>query len=1504
MFRKLSRFGISFSLIATLLIGISAASTAPAHAATCAEGGPCALGDTGPGGGKVFYVAPSTFACGVSLNLYCKYLEAATTLTTPSWSDTPLSWSGNTTTFSGATSTAIGSGLANTTTLIAQSSGGNQANTALTKTRGYSGGGRSDWFLPSKDESVQLAARSYLFTDFVSNWYATSSEASATQIWFLDYVVTYGPKIDSKTYSGYSRPVRAFNDGSLPCSSGGTCALGDVGPGGGKVFYVSPSTFSCGPAADLTCKYLEAAPKTWSGGSVDPTAIYAANDYNPTGQSSSPGNSLSGIGRGYIHSISILAYQIEAPTVAAGIARAYLGGGKNDWYLPATAELNLLCQVARGVTQSVTTPCTGGTTSSDFNSGIYWATNGYENSKAWAQDFSTGVQSGQTKRNTLYVRPIRAFGGPAATAPGAATVTSTVVNNAKITVNFTAPTSNGNASITSYKYSTDGGVTFSARSTGTTESPLVITTASSDGLTLVNGTTYSVQIKAVNSVGDGLATTSTSAKVMYVLGDTGPGGGTVYYYDAAGFGCGPYASSTGSPTGGLCYYLEAAPANWYGGTDPSLAWSGNTTSNVTGSTSSAIGAGYQATLAILALNATAGKAGTAARAYAGGGKSDWYLPSSAELANMYTNRVYVPGMDNTGYWSSSESSSTNAYSYNFVNGTQGDVGKSYTLNVRPIRAFGITLLSRTLAIDSASFTSTYALNATPPTLTATASIGTGTKSYTSATPGVCTVNSSSGLLAFVSSGTCSLTASITADSNYAAVTSVAINFTTTRIAQAAFSFSLSKTSKTYPHSEEITMTPSGGSGAGAIHYAISAGGTAPGCALTSSGDSHTVSASGVGTCFIAATKDADSTYLIATSSTQSFTFSESVGLTPVFSSTTSTAGGFTINISNYSADYSFTPTVDTGTVTVGVASATILPLTVTGLAAGSSATISVETARSGYVTTLTTVTGASTSNKTVTFKSNYLGGLADTTQISNISANLITSALSRANFTFLGWNTNADGTGIPYTDGAPYDFSANLPLFAQWIQNSLFGIAPSDLTLVGSLTAAGINSSFEGSTGGSTVAVQYETGSLPTGTVINIHLLSNTSRAATLITTTNSFILSFVVSWLTLTGTVPSTDPLKPLRMTISNTLIKKGASVYSLIGATAMQIGTATADGSVTISITEDPEIVIAIKKPDAPTAVTAMGGADSSALVTWSAPANDGGAEITRYLVTSSGGQTCSPSSLSSLLCSVSGLTNGTDYTFTVTASNTVGVSDSSTASVAVRPLAPVVITPPTLIPGGGGGYTPPTPDPAIAAAEARVAAELKAIAEAKMAAELKLAAEAKAAQELKIAEEARAQAEAKALAEVHAAALEAAAQLAAAEKIAAELKAIEEIRLADEAKAAAYAISLAASKKIFTVYSTSKSFKLLRSHSKKVIVAAKLIPRKSTITCIGYAKSSKTLSYAKAKVVASKQAKALCLSMKKINPTLMTKSIVYPFSKAPVTRASKRWIPISYRVQASFN
>ena len=79
-------------------------------------------------------------------------------------------------------------------------------------------------------------------------------------------------------------------------------------------------------------------------------------------------NNALGIGLGYKNSDLIVA-QGNYTTTAAGAARAYNGGSKNDWYLPTTAELNLLCQWDRGVAPSVTTRCAGGT----INSSTYGA---------------------------------------------------------------------------------------------------------------------------------------------------------------------------------------------------------------------------------------------------------------------------------------------------------------------------------------------------------------------------------------------------------------------------------------------------------------------------------------------------------------------------------------------------------------------------------------------------------------------------------------------------------------------------------------------------------------------------------------------------------------------------------------------------------------------------------------------------------------------------------------------------------------------------------------------------------------------------------------------------------------------------------------------------------------------------------------------------------------------------------------------------------------------------
>ena len=88
----------------------------------------------------------------------------------------------------------------------------------------------------------------------------------------------------------------------------------------------------------------------------------------------------------------------------------------------------------------------------------------------------------------------------------------------------------------------------------------------------------------------------------------------------------------------------------------------------------------------------------------------------------------------------------------------------------------------------------------------------------------------------------------------------------------------------------------------------------------------------------------------------------------------------------------------------------------------------------------------------------------------------------------------------------------------------------------------------------------------------------------------------------------------------------------------------------------------------PGAPTNVTAVAG-DTTAHVTWSAPASDGGTPITGYTVTAQpGGATCTTTGATQ--CKVTGLQNGTAYTFTVVAHNELTGSPASAPSAAVTP------------------------------------------------------------------------------------------------------------------------------------------------------------------------------------------------------------------------------------------
>jgi hypothetical protein len=94
----------------------------------------------------------------------------------------------------------------------------------------------------------------------------------------------------------------------------------------------------------------------------------------------------------------------------------------------------------------------------------------------------------------------------------------------------------------------------------------------------------------------------------------------------------------------------------------------------------------------------------------------------------------------------------------------------------------------------------------------------------------------------------------------------------------------------------------------------------------------------------------------------------------------------------------------------------------------------------------------------------------------------------------------------------------------------------------------------------------------------------------------------------------------------------------------------------------------------PWAPRDVTATAG-DASASVSWLAPADSGSYPITDYqAVASPGGRTCLVAA-PSLTCEVSGLTNGTTYTFTVQALNGAGWGAVGGPSNAVTPTTQVV-------------------------------------------------------------------------------------------------------------------------------------------------------------------------------------------------------------------------------------
>jgi hypothetical protein len=131
-------------------------------------------------------------------------------------------------------------------------------------------------------------------------------------------------------------------------------------------------------------------------------------------------------------------------------------------------------------------------------------------------------------------------------------------------------------------------------------------------------------------------------------------------------------------------------------------------------------------------------------------------------------------------------------------------------------------------------------------------------------------------------------------------------------------------------------------------------------------------------------------------------------------------------------------------------------------------------------------------------------------------------------------------------------------------------------------------------------------------------------------------------------------------------------SSTYTLVDAdynnTVKCTVTAT-NSAGSASATSAATATVAGSVPGAPTIGTAIAG-NAQASVAFTAPAVTGGPAITSYTATSSPGGITGSAASSPI--TVSGLTNGTAYTFTVTATNSIGTGPASAASNSVTPSA----------------------------------------------------------------------------------------------------------------------------------------------------------------------------------------------------------------------------------------
>jgi outer membrane protein OmpA-like peptidoglycan-associated protein/predicted RNA-binding protein with TRAM domain len=589
------------------------------------------------------------------------------------------------------------------------------------------------------------------------------------------------------------------------------------------------------------------------------------------------------------------------------------------------------------------------------------------------------------------------------------------------------------------------------------------------------------------------------------------------------------------------------------------------------------------------------------------------------------------------------------------------------------------------------------------TLSATSTSGL-TVAFASTTSGVCTVAGST--VTIVTAGTCTIRASQAGDTNYSAASSVDQSFAIAQAAQAGVFL----TSTTGTYGSTVALTSSGGSGTGAVTYAVTSAGTA-GCSISST----TLSATGAGTCTVTVTKASDTNYLARSSTAttvtigqaaQSITFASLSNATygdPTFGLGATASSGLAVTYASAdlticSVSGSTVSIVGSGTCTItasqagnaNYSAATAVPRSFT-IDQAAQATLSItspSTAIYGETISLAAAGGSGTGALVFGVTAGTCIVSGTTLTLGNAGSTCRVQATKVSDANYLSTTSSVQtitisraGQVVSFTSSVP---SSPLPngTYAP-TASSISTVTGSSSSLTPSFSIRGSSSSICSISGG---VVSF----LTTGNCIidaDSALTTNFTAAATASQTisvgslnqniafTQPANVSFGTSSVSMGATATSGLDVAYTR---GSGTTNTACSVSTLGVVTILAVGTCEvvaaqsgdAQYAAASSVTRAFQVVASL--PSAPHIGSASAG-DQAITVSFTAPGFTGGVAISAYrlVATPTGsGSIVTTTACTSSPCTIAGLVNGTEYTVTAAAINSAGTGTASSASTALTP------------------------------------------------------------------------------------------------------------------------------------------------------------------------------------------------------------------------------------------